>query len=236
MSFRKRGGETGGSKLTSSTPLINVDLIYHARRNLLDQLKRRGFNTNDYDSFGTHEVHSMFSSGQMDMLLTKDEETEVSYSGYNAKRIYVKYMLDTMSLRPSKLYEVIDELYQVEEVLDKDTGDELILILPSEPNDTIIEKINMILETDNIMVRPFYMKRLLYNVLDHALVPTHRVLTKTETENVLEKYNLFTTKQLPEISKFDPVAQAIGMRTGDVCEIIRPSKTAIQSTYYRKCV
>ena len=150
--------------------------------------------------------------------------------------IYVKYMLDTMSLRPSKLYEVIDELYQVEEVLDKDTGDELLLILPSEPNDTIIEKINMILETDNIMVRPFYMKRLLYNVLEHALVPTQRVLTKTETETVLEKYNMFTTKQLPEISKFDPVAQAIGMRADDLCEIIRSSKTAIQSTYYRKCV
>ena len=42
--------------------------------------------------------------------------------------------------------------------------------------------------------------------------------------------------QLPEISRFDPVAQAIGMRPGNICEIIRPSKTAIYAPYYRICV
>lgn len=236
MAFRKRGGESGGSKLTSSTPLINVELIYNARKNLLNQLEQRGFNISDYEHFSTHEVHSMFSSGQMDMLLVKKEETEEGNSGYQTKRVYVKYMLDTMSLRPAKLYEIIDELYNVEEVLDKDTGDELILILPSEPNDTIIEKVNLILQTDEILIRPMYMKRLLYNVLEHSLVPNHRVLTKSETNELMKKYNMLDVKQFPEISKYDPVAQAIGMRPNDVCEIIRPSKTAIQAPYYRRCV
>lgn len=237
MSFRKRGGESGGSKLTSSTPLINIELIYHARKNLLNQLEQRGFDVSDYDNFSTHEVHSMFSSGQMDMLLArKENDTEVANSGYKAKRVYVKYMLDKLSLRPVKLYEIIDELYQVEEVLDKDTGDELILVLPSEPNEKVVEKINMILEADGMLIRPMYMKRLLYNVLEHSLVPNHRVLSKRETDEVLKKYNLLDVKQLPEISKYDPVAQAIGMRPNDVCEIIRPSKTAIQAPYYRRCV
>jgi len=211
MAFRKRGGESGGSKLTS-------------------------FNINDYENFSTHEVHSMFSSGQMDMLLVKKEETEEGNSGYQTKRVYVKYMLDTMSLRPAKLYEIIDELYNVEEVLDKETGDELILILPSEPNDTVIEKVNLILESDEILIRPMYMKRLLYNVLEHSLVPNHRILTKSETVELMKKYNMLDVKQFPEISKYDPVAQAIGMRPNDVCEIIRPSKTAIQAPYYRRCV
>lgn len=236
MAFRKRGGESGGSKLTSSTPLINVELIYHARINLLNQLSQRGFDVSDYENFSTHEVHSMFSTNQMDMLLEKkDSEREVYHSGYNAKRVYVKYLLEK-SLRPQKIYEIIDELYQVEEVLDKEQGDEVILILPSEPNDTIIEKVNIILEADDIVIRPIYMKRLLYNVLEHTLVPEHRILTKSETEAMMKKYNMIDVKQFPEISKYDPIAQAIGMRPNDVCEIIRPSKTAIQAPYYRRCV
>jgi DNA-directed RNA polymerase subunit H (RpoH/RPB5) len=236
MSFRKRGGESGGSKLTSSTPLINVELIYHARINLLNQLRQRGFDVSDYENFSTHEVHSMFSSGQMDMLLEKnDDDREVYNSGYNAKRVYVKYLLEK-ALRPQKIYETIDELYQVEEVLDKEQGDEVILILPSEPNDTVIEKVNIILEADDIIIRPIYMKRLLYNVLEHSLVPQHRILTKNETNEIMKKYNMLDLKQFPEISKYDPVAQTIGMRPNDVCEIIRPSKTAIQAQYYRRCV
>ena len=42
--------------------------------------------------------------------------------------------------------------------------------------------------------------------------------------------------QFPDISRFDPVAQAIGIRPGQVCEIIRPSKTAISAPYYRICM
>ena len=39
----------------------------------------------------------------------------------------------------------------------------------------------------------------------------------------------------PDISRSDPVAKAIGIRPGEVCEIIRPSKTAISAPYYRIC-
>ena len=42
--------------------------------------------------------------------------------------------------------------------------------------------------------------------------------------------------QWPEISRFDPVAQAIGLRPKEVCKIIRSSETAITSTYYRMCL
>ena len=41
--------------------------------------------------------------------------------------------------------------------------------------------------------------------------------------------------QFPEISRFDPVAQALGMRPTQLCEIKRPSPTAIVTNYYRYC-
>jgi DNA-directed RNA polymerase subunit H (RpoH/RPB5) len=50
------------------------------------------------------------------------------------------------------------------------------------------------------------------------------------------KYNITDKNQFPDISRFDPVARAIGLRPGQVCHIIRPSKTAIETDYYRVCV
>ena len=43
-------------------------------------------------------------------------------------------------------------------------------------------------------------------------------------------------KQWPEISRFDPVAQAIGLRPYQLCKIYRKSPTASVSIYYRLCI
>jgi DNA-directed RNA polymerase subunit H (RpoH/RPB5) len=57
----------------------------------------------------------------------------------------------------------------------------------------------------------------------------------TELDGILIKYNV-TIDQLPTISRFDPVAKAICINPGEVCEITRGSNTAITSKYYRLCV
>jgi DNA-directed RNA polymerase subunit H len=80
------------------------------------------------------------------------------------------------------------------------------------------------------------LKRLQYNILDHNLVPPHRILQNKEKEEIIDKYKIIDNKQLPEISRYDPVSVAINMRPGDICEIIRPSKTAILTKYYRYCI
>ena len=41
--------------------------------------------------------------------------------------------------------------------------------------------------------------------------------------------------KFPAISRFDPVATTIGLKPEQLCEITRPSKTAITSKYYRLC-
>jgi DNA-directed RNA polymerase subunit H (RpoH/RPB5) len=68
------------------------------------------------------------------------------------------------------------------------------------------------------------------------LVPQHTLLSSEEVLKVMERYNITNKVQFPDISRFDPVARAIGLRPGDVCHIIRPSKTAIEANYYRVCV
>jgi DNA-directed RNA polymerase subunit H (RpoH/RPB5) len=52
----------------------------------------------------------------------------------------------------------------------------------------------------------------------------------------MKKYNITDTVQFPDISRFDPVARAICLRPGQLCHIVRPSKTAINADYYRMCV
>ena len=79
-------------------------------------------------------------------------------------------------------------------------------------------------------------KRLQFNILDHILVPEHRVMDNNNVEEIMRKYNITNKNQFPDISRFDPVAQIIGLRPGQVCNILRSSKTAIITNYYRVCI
>jgi DNA-directed RNA polymerase subunit H (RpoH/RPB5) len=137
-------------------------------------------------------------------------------------------------LRPQNVQEIIDDLFNLEEVLNKD--DTLMIIVKDETNDTLLNLMKHIWEQDGILIVIQNIKRLQYNILEHTLVPNHRILSRTEYSNIKEKFNIMDDGQFPEISRFDPVAQVIGIRPGQVCEIIRPSKSAVQSTYYRICV
>lgn len=71
------------------------------------------------------------------------------------------------------------------------------------------------------------------DVLLHDLVPQHILLTKKETEDLMDKYQI-TVIDLPQIFEKDPIAIAIGAKEGDVIKIIRDSKTTVKSIeYYR---
>ena len=70
------------------------------------------------------------------------------------------------------------------------------------------------------------------SILEHFLVPKHRVLPPEEAQKVLEKYRV-KPQQLPYILASDPVVKAIGAKPGDIIEIIRDSETAGKAVYYR---
>ena len=197
--------------------------IFKSRGNMLDILKTQGYNVEDYEGSSIHEVHSMFQAKQMDMLVSKHDGT---------KKAYIKYHL-AKSLRPNNLYEYIDELYNLEEVLTN--SDDLIIIMKDDPNETILKTLRNIWEQDGTFITIFSMRRLQFNILKHSLVPPHTVITPDEANVLKIKYNVKDDSQLPDISRFSPVAQAIGIRPGDICKIIRPSKTAISTPFYRIC-
>jgi DNA-directed RNA polymerase subunit H (RpoH/RPB5) len=164
------------------------------------------------------------------MLLEKI--TEDVNSGIKNK-IYIRYYLGK-AIRPANLQEMIDDLFNLEEILSKD--DTLFIIIKDEPNETLLNEVKHIWEKDGIFIVVESIKRLQFNILKHSMVPKHRILSTQETDVVMKRYNITQKVNFPDISRFDPVARAIGIRPGDVCHITRPSKTAIEADYYRICI
>ena len=206
-----------------------ISQVYKSRNVILDLMVKQGYMVSDYNGFSVNEVNTMKLNNQLDMLLEKAYE---SGNEKKVKKIYIRYYL-AKSLRPNNLQEMIDDLFNVEEILTKD--DTLLIVVKDEINETLVNVLKHIWETDKIFIILQPLKRLQFNILEHVLVPSHRVLTTEETILIKKKYNIISDEQFPIITRFDPAAQAIGIRPGEVCEIIRPSKTAISAPYYRIC-
>jgi DNA-directed RNA polymerase subunit H (RpoH/RPB5) len=203
--------------------------IYKSRSVLLELMKSQGYNTNDYSGFSVNEVNTMKSNNQLDMILEKTNTENKD----DKTKIYIRYYL-AKSLRPANLQEMMDDLFNVEEVLTK--NDTLMIVVKDEINETLVNTLKHIWEQDKIFIIIQNLKRLQFNILNHILVPPHRILSDMEVLEVKARYNIMHDGQFPDVSRFDPVAQAIGIRPGQVCEIIRQSKTAISAPYYRICV
>jgi DNA-directed RNA polymerase subunit H len=72
-------------------------------------------------------------------------------------------------------------------------------------------------------------------ILNHFLVPNHKVLSKEEAKKIFELYNS-KPEQFPYIMISDPVIKEIGAKAGDLIKIIRKSQTAGETEYYRLVV
>ncbi len=209
--------------ITSGT----ISTLFKSRNNLLQLLKAQGYDIDEYTGYGVNEIQTMYMNDQLDMLLTSDKNA----SG-PSRKVYVKYHL-ARTFRRDNINNYIDDLFHLEQVLNK--GDTLVIIMKQEVNETLINILNQIWDQDGIFIAIMTLDRLQYNILEHTFVPKHTILSDTETEEMMKRYNIMDVKQLPSISRYDPVAVAIGMRPGQVCKITRSSKTAINSTFYRYC-
>lgn len=208
-----------------------ITMIHKARKTILDLLKEQKYDTTEYDNFGVNEVHAMYinkdTPKQLDMMMTTTD------SPLKKKSVYVKFHLGK-TLRVENIQDYVDDLFNIEQVLDKKT-DTLVIIIKQEINQTLMNILNEFWDRNKVFIILFSLERLQFNILQHQYVPKHVILNEEEKNEMFKRYNILDVKNLPDISRFDPVAQAIGMRPGDVCRIERPSKTSVISNYYRYC-
>lgn len=196
--------------------------LFKSRETILSLLKHQGYNVTDYEKQSMTQVAVMMKNEQLDMFVEAE----------NGKKAYVKYHLGK-TLSAKNVYQFIDDLINIEEVLQK--TDDLVIVMKDEPTDSLIKVLQNIWKQDGIFVTVHATKRLLFNILEHELVPPHRIMDEEETEAFKEKFKISDLSMIPDIGRFSPVALAIGMRPGQVCEIMRPSNTAVEVPFYRVC-
>ena len=134
-----------------------------------------------------------------------------------------------------------------------DYTDNMIIILNEPIRDTIqvlCNDLNLLLKNnnDNIVdndigletrhfgnVFMFDIKTLQFNILEHDIEPKHIVYrNSTDIKKILDDCNC-TIDQLPIILRNDPVAKLKMLVPGDICKIMRKSKTCGEYPYYRVC-
>jgi DNA-directed RNA polymerase subunit H (RpoH/RPB5) len=223
----------------------NTDIIsiYNSRKTILEILNDSNGKNNvleniyNYENFNINEVEAMAKNNQLDMLFKRNSEHSISHN------VYVKYMLNKTSNRILAINDVIEELFEIEGILTK--KDTLVVITNDEPNDTLITKLCHLYDNRGIFVVVHNIARLQRNILKHTLVPKHTIVfdeiwqpeeVMSDLEKIKRQFNLKNLNQLPEISRFDPVALLIELRPGQVCKIERHSITSVDSVYYRICV
>jgi DNA-directed RNA polymerase subunit H len=199
--------------------------LYKSRNTILELLDDLEYETKEDAGFSINEIDTMYVNQTLDLLLTHRT---------NGKKVYVKYYLDAKQIRPANLDNIIEDLYVIDNVLTN--ADTLIIITEDEPNDTIVNRLKYLYDHDGKFVVIHSIKRLQFNILNHKLIPPTRLMTETEIDVIKTKYNIKNVQQLPEISRFDPLALAMCMRPGEICEIERNSATALFYKYYRICV
>ena len=202
---------------------LTISNIYKSRKIMLELLKERNYDVDEWDDFSINEIQSMHSNNQLDMILKHKT---------NGRKIYIKYYIHK-KLGKSNVYDYVDDIFSTENILGKD--DELIIFTKHKPNDTLIQLMKMIYISDGYFVNIYHMKQYLFNILNHVMVPPHKVLSDKEKAEIYDKYNITKDLEVPEMDRFDPVAQAVGLRPGELCEITRSSPTSITTKFYRIC-
>ena len=120
--------------MSNNNQILN---IFKSRTNILQIMESNGYDTDDYSNFSINEVDAMFSNNQLDMLIENPT---------NNQKAYIKYYLSAKQLRKGNLEEIIEDLYSIDNILEK--KDTLIIITEDEPNDAITTHIKYLFDRD----------------------------------------------------------------------------------------
>lgn len=114
----------------------------------------------------------------------------------------------------------------------------IIILSPSPPSPKVIEAIrNNISTPESPLIQFFEMRQLQIDKSKHKLygIP-HRILSQDEIRTMMEKYNIVNLKNIPKIDSQDGLGQWVGVRPGDVVEIMGMCETSAVNERYRYCL
>jgi DNA-directed RNA polymerase I, II, and III subunit RPABC1 len=197
--------------------LLRTKIYFRVRKTTIEMLEDRGYKVSDEDkSMNYSEFTDRLEENAINLLAIHKENPN--------KMTYATFILDGKSFSKKDLVAlkaIMDEKYPTNEMT--------VIIIQDKQTPQITKEL---LNDEYKLYEIFSMKNLMFNITQHEIVPRHILLTQEETDVILKQYQT-TRTQLPKLLTTDPVAKYYGMKTGDVCKIIRQSPMTGESYYYR---
>ena len=200
--------------------------ICSSRKNIIDMLKLRDYDVDKYSNFTVNELEILMENEQLDI--------EACQIKNPTQKVIVKYLWKQTKIKTPSLVKEINAVIENNNITDKNKSEYEIIIVSKDKKSESLQKV---LDEYNskYYIQYFWIKTLMYNIMEHEFVPKHRILNNEEKDAIRKKYNI-QNNQMPIIHRNDAVAQYLGMRAGDICEITRQSETCGDSLTYRICV
>ena len=207
-----------------------LNILEKSRYVIMDILRLRDFNVEKYENFSRNELEIMKNNIKKNNFEIEPIDI-ISHHNSTDKQIFIKYLIFS-KIRIGNLKTLLNEMIENEII---SNNDDVILILGDKINNHNIfnHLIDLFLKSHNIFIQIYSIMNLTINITKHERVPNLRILNKEETGEILDKYEISSAVKLPLFNRTDAHAKFYGVRSGDLCEIIRNSETAGKYTSYR---
>jgi DNA-directed RNA polymerase I, II, and III subunit RPABC1 len=204
---------------------MEIDIAIENLKNMLKELRN-----DDIAEFDEHEA---------------DIDREEFYNDANVIEFNTDNTTIIFALTKKLRTDIIDQLKKsktnIESFIDAYNGkNNIILIFGNDilttPTITQLNLIDKILQKKKGMLQYFQLNELQFNPTKHQLVPPHRKLTTEEATEVMNKYLVKNKLQMPIILRTDVIAKWLGLKQGEIVEILRYNENSGKSYYYRCCI
>ena len=191
-------------------------ILYKVRKTIIEMITDRGYVIPEIENLTFEQFMIKYNNKNLDIFINDKEKN---------KKIYIHFYNELKNFSKSDLKGVMQKI--TSEYQDEDIN--IILLLREKENSAVTKELQ---KPSFKNVEIFLKNNMIFNITHHELVPKHIILSSEEEKEVLERYN--TTKgKLPKISSTDPVAKYYGMKTNQICKIIRKSPEVGSYIYYR---
>jgi len=204
--------------ISSSNGHSRTDLYFKVYETTLEMLQDRGYKLKEEDKELNYVNFSNRLEGNKINITAYKDESELN-------GIYVNYILNSKTFNKKDLQNLrtfIDENYPTKKMT-------VLIIVQDKPTPQIAKEL---LNDEYNLYEIFLTKMLMFNITHHHIVPKHTILNEEDSKKILDSFDA-TKNQLPKLLSTDPVAKYYGMKSGDICKIIRNSPMTGESIYYR---
>jgi len=193
-------------------------IYYQVRKTTIEMLEDRKFKVSDEDkNLPYQDFASRLEENEIDII--------ANHSIDENRVVYVSYILETKTFSKKNLIDLktyIDENFPTKDMT-------VIIIVQEKPTPQIAKEL---LNDEFKSYEIFLTKNLMFNITHHEITPKHIIMNEEESKRILEEFQANKT-QLPKLLSTDPVAKYYGMKSGDICKIVRHSPMTGESYYYR---